>query len=140
MPPPGADFVPFRAKKIPWKVVVPLYKQMIDDADQDRERRVKAASTLSLKMSNLPPRMAADERFRKEKAENGELAGRGGSTDMSFRPAPPRAVPDFKRIHREFAAKMERNKSAAKLTEPQPFNFHEPKLDPDLRRGMNTDN
>ena len=117
-----------------------MYKQMQDDADQDRERRVKAASQLSLKMSKLPPRMEADEMMRKEKAEVDERMGRGGSADMSFRPAPPRAVPDFKRIHREFAAKMERNKSAAKLTEPKPFNFHEPKLDPDLRRHMNTDN
>jgi hypothetical protein len=27
LPPPGADFVPFRAKKIPWRVMVPLYWQ-----------------------------------------------------------------------------------------------------------------
>lgn len=112
---------------------------MIDDAEQERERRVKAASQLSLKMSRLPPRMEADEKLRQEKNEF-EGANRAGSADMSFRPAPPRAVPDFKRIHREFAAKLERNKSAAKLTEPKPFNFHEPKLDPDLRKHMNTDN
>lgn len=84
--------------------------------------------------------MEADERRRAEKTA---AEGRGGldlSADMSFRPAAPRDVPDFKRIHREFAAKLERNKSAARLTEPKPFNFHEPKLDPDLRKHMNQDN
>ena len=113
---------------------------MQDDAEQERERRVKAASQMSLKLSKLPPRMEADALHRKEKAELEGTMNRSMSLDMSFKPAPPRAVPDFKRIHREFAAKLERNKSAAKLTQPKPFNFHEPKLDADLRKHMNTDN
>jgi hypothetical protein len=35
---------------------------------------------------------------------------------------------------------MEANKSAAKLTTPKPFNFHEPKNDPNLRKHMDNDN
>lgn len=35
---------------------------------------------------------------------------------------------------------MEANKQAVRLTEVQPFNFHEGKLDPDLRKHMNEDN
>lgn len=49
-------------------------------------------------------------------------------------------VPDFKRLHKEFAAKLERNKSAMKLTVPKAFNFHEPKLDPSLRKHLDQEN
>ena len=35
---------------------------------------------------------------------------------------------------------MEANKSAVKLTTPKPFNFHEPKNDPSLRKHMDADN
>jgi hypothetical protein len=57
-----------------------------------------------------------------------------------FKPAAPKEVPDFKRLHREFAATMGQNKSARKLTKPQPFNFHEPKNDPGLKKHLNADN
>ena len=36
LPPSFANFAPFRAKKIPWKVLVPLYKTMMDDEENDR--------------------------------------------------------------------------------------------------------
>ena len=41
LPPSFANFTPFRAKKIPWKVLVPLYKTMIDDEEQMRNKRIK---------------------------------------------------------------------------------------------------
>ena len=62
------------------------------------------------------------------------------SQSFSFRPPLPKQVPDFKRLHREFYQKMEGNKQAQKLTTPQPFNFHEPKNDPSLRKYMDQDN
>ena len=89
----------------------------------------------SMKLSKLPPRMQADEEKR--------LANpvRANSyDDFQFCIAPPKNVPDFNRIHREFAAKLEANKSAVKLTEPKPFNFHDPKLDPDLKKHLNDEN
>ena len=36
LPPSFANFSPFRAKKIPWKVLVPLYKTMVDDEENER--------------------------------------------------------------------------------------------------------
>ena len=59
---------------------------------------------------------------------------------FAFRPSPPKQVPDFKRLHKEFSAKLEANKQAAKLTTPYPFNFHEPKNDPNLRKYLDADN
>ena len=47
---------PFRANKIPWKVLVPLY-QAIQDKDDERNKRVKRNAEVSLKLSQLPPRM-----------------------------------------------------------------------------------
>ena len=51
---------PFRAGKIPWRVLVPLY-QAIVDKDDDREKRVKKNAEISLSLSKLPPRMEAYE-------------------------------------------------------------------------------
>jgi hypothetical protein len=62
------------------------------------------------------------------------------NASFSFKPPIPKQVPDFKRLHKEFAATMEANKSSAKLTTPKPFNFHEPKNDPSLRKHMDNDN
>lgn len=76
LPPPGADFVPFRAKKIPWKVIVPLYKSLMDDAEAERERRVKSNAQQALSLSKLPPRMEA---FEKRKKEIAELKARASS-------------------------------------------------------------
>lgn len=32
----------FRANVVPWKILVPLYKRMMDDAEMQREKRIKA--------------------------------------------------------------------------------------------------
>ncbi len=56
---------PFRANKIPWKVLVPLYKRMIDKIEYDREQRIKKNAEVSLSLSRLPPRMAEYEKRRK---------------------------------------------------------------------------
>lgn len=39
---------PFRANKIPWKVLVPLYKRMVDKIEYEREQRIKKNAELSL--------------------------------------------------------------------------------------------
>lgn len=48
---------PFRANKIPWKVLVPLYKRMVDKIEYERDIRIKKNAELSLSLAKLPPRM-----------------------------------------------------------------------------------
>lgn len=125
LPPSFENFTPFRAKKIPWRVLVPLYKTMIDDQENERTKRIKKQSIVAMSLSKLPPRMEAYEKKMKEKAEKEGAAAK--DLEFSFRPPLSKKVPDFKRLHKEFAAKLERNKSAQRLTVPKAFNFHEPK-------------
>lgn len=84
--------------------------------------------------------MEAHEKKLKEKSENEKKAPASANSNFTFRIPPPKEVPDFKRIHKEFAAQLERNKSATKLTTPKAFNFHEPKNDPSLRKHLDNDN
>jgi hypothetical protein len=53
---------PFRANKIPWKILVPLYKRMIDKIEQDRSIRIQKNAEISYSLSKLPPRMEEAER------------------------------------------------------------------------------
>jgi hypothetical protein len=101
-------FEPFRAGKIPWRVLVPLYNAMVEDGENERERRIKMNSQVSLSLSKLPPRMELDEKKRAEKAE--EQLKMKQSQSFSFKPPLPKQVPDFKRLHKEFSAKLEGNK------------------------------
>jgi hypothetical protein len=57
---------PFRANKIPWKVLVPLYKRMVDKIEYERDIRIKKNAELSYSLSRLPPRMEAYEKQKKE--------------------------------------------------------------------------
>ena len=112
---------------------------MVEDGESEREKRVKRNAETSLSLSKLPPRMEEDFKKREQKAA--EIAKLNQSAaSFAFRPPLPKAVPDFKRLHKEFAATMDQNKSAVKLTVPKPFNFHEPKNDPSLRKYMDNDN
>ena len=131
-----SDVTPFRATKIPWQVRVDLYQSLLDKNDE-REKRVKRNAEVSLSLSKLPPRMEAYEHVRQKK--KAELEKRAAERP-SFQPSPAREVPDFKRLHKEFNKKLERNKSAAKLTVPTPFHFHEPKNQADLRKHMDAEN
>lgn len=138
LPPTYQEAPPFRAGKIPWRILVPLYKTMVDADVNERDKRVKKNAEVSLKLAKLPPRMEAAEKARVEKEK--ALQKERDSIDFSFKPPTPRAVPDFKRIHKEFNQKLERNKSASKLTVPIAFNFHEPKNKADLRKHMDAEN
>lgn len=48
---------PFRANAIPYKVLVPLYKRIVDKREYEREIRIKKNAELSLSLARLPPRM-----------------------------------------------------------------------------------
>jgi len=127
---------PFRAGKIPWRVLVPLY-QAIVDKDDDREKRVKKNAEISLSLSKLPPRMEAYEKQRKEKEA---AAAKRSASEGPAKKEGVRDVPDFKRLHKEFAQKLLKNKGSFKQTVPQPFNFHENKNKAELRKYMDEDN
>jgi hypothetical protein len=58
------QFAPFRAGKVPWRILVPLYKTMIEDGEAERDKRVKGYAERSLSMSKLPPRMEDDFKKR----------------------------------------------------------------------------
>ena len=112
---------------------------MMDDAENQREKRVKKNAEVALSLAKLPPRMEKAERLRKERETMGQRSNSVGP-QFSFKPPAAKEVPDFKRLHKEFAAQLERNKSGTKLTEPKPFHFHEPKNDPSLRKHLDQDN
>jgi hypothetical protein len=65
LPPDLETDTTFRAGKIPWKVLVPLYKGMVEEGEQERKRRISQWASQSLKMSKLPPNMEAQEKRRK---------------------------------------------------------------------------
>ena len=56
---------PFRANKIPWKVLIPLYKRMIDKIEYERDIRIKKNAELSYSLARLPPRMQEYEDKKK---------------------------------------------------------------------------
>jgi len=62
MPGGVAEKATFRAGKIPWRVLVPLYRSMMDDAENQREKRVKKNAEVALSLASLPPRMEKAER------------------------------------------------------------------------------
>ena len=68
-------------------------------------------------MSKLPPNMEAQEKKRKLLEESGQKRSNSvGPEVYDFKPPTPKEVPDFKRLQKEFAYKLEKNKSAQKLT------------------------
>ena len=58
----------------------------------------------------------------------------------SFKPKVGAAVPDFKKLHKDFAAQLEKNKGAFVATTPKAPNFHEPKTDVSLRKHLDEEN
>lgn len=92
-------------------------------------------------MAKLPPRMESHKKTEKEKKQADQVkAEEMFRKSYTFKPSPARDVPDFRRLHKEFASTLNRNKSATKLTTPMPFHFHEPKNRVDLRKYMDEEN
>ena len=75
---------PFRANKIPWKVLVPLYKRMIDKIEYEREIRIKKNAEVSYSLAKLPPRMEEHERQKKLQMAEGQLMSQSKSVDRLF--------------------------------------------------------
>ena len=47
----------FRARIVPYKILVPRYKMMVEKEEHDREQRIRHAAEKSLQQAKLPPRM-----------------------------------------------------------------------------------
>jgi hypothetical protein len=96
---------PFRANAIPYKVLVPLYKRIVDKREYEREIRIKKNAEVSLSLAKLPPRMQEWEDKKKLMSQqDGFKSQRSSSVDLYCTFQPPRAkpVPDFKRLQRQF--------------------------------------
>lgn len=134
------DHAVFKAGKIPWRILIPRYQEILDNEDK-RVKNIKKMAEVSLSMSKLPPRMEDHKLVVQEKKSKYKAkADEDFKAVHTFAPSPAREVPDFKRLHKEFTVSLNRNKSAIKVTEPKPFVFHEPKQRVDLRRHMDAEN
>ena len=47
----------FRARIVPYKILVPRYKMMVEKEEHDREQRIRENAEKTLQAAKLPPRM-----------------------------------------------------------------------------------
>ena len=59
----------FRARIVPYEILVPRYKMMVEKDEHDREQRIRLAAEKSLQMAKLPPRMQEHEDERRRRIE-----------------------------------------------------------------------
>ena len=133
----------FRARIIPYKILVPRYQMMVEKEEHDREQRIRLAAEASLQAAKLPPRMQQHEDEKRRRIEEDlETTKQTQSTELlfSFKPARARSVPNFRKIQKEFVTKMEALKKSKAPTIPKPFNFHKPKPAAHLRQYMDQAN
>lgn len=102
----------FRARNVPWRILIPRFRLMVERDEHEREQRIIRNAEASYKMAKLPPRMQAyeDERKRKEiEREDSDYENSQMSTQPMFDFKPPRArsVPDFHRLQKQFVTRME---------------------------------
>ena len=131
----------FRANPIPYKVLVPLYKRIVDKREYEREIRIKKNAELSLSLAKLPPRMQDYEDKRKLVSSDGPTK-RSFSAEAYCTFQPPRAkpVPDFKRLQRQFQQSLDLKRRSQALTQPAPFVFHQPKSTAGMRQYLDLEN
>jgi hypothetical protein len=133
----------FRARIVPWRILIPRFKMMMEKEEHEREQRIRKNAETSYQMAKLPPRMQAYEDEKRRRLEN-DL----DSTQMSiqtnlmysFQPPRARSVPNFRKIQKAFVTQMEQRKKAKAPTIPRPFNFHQPKPAAHLRTHMDQAN
>ena len=59
----------FRARIVPWRILVPRFKMMMEKDEYDREQRIRAAAEASFQAAKLPPRMQQHEDEKKRRIE-----------------------------------------------------------------------
>jgi Uncharacterised protein family UPF0564 len=134
----------FRARIIPWRVLVPRFKMMCEKAEHEREQRIRANAQKSLASSKLPPRMQqhVDEKRKRleDNLESTQSTLEESQLGFTFQPPRARSVPNFQRLQKAFVTQMEQRKKAVAPTIPKPFNFHQPKPSARLRTYMDEAN
>jgi len=129
----------FRARIVPWRILVPRFKMMMEKDEHEREQRIRSNAEASFAAAKLPPRMQTHEDEKRRRVEEDlDTTAQSQPTDLQFSFCPPRArsVPNFRKIQKEFVTKMEQLKKSKAPTVPQPFNFHKPKPAAYLRKYM----
>ncbi|CAI2361627.1 unnamed protein product [Moneuplotes crassus] len=115
----------FKAKEVPDTTYGKSYKERQKIQDEEREIRVNRRKQKNLVASKLPPRMELHERQRREQEER--YSEQGKKEDLSrfgtFEPPKAKQIPDFDRLQRAFQDGLDRKKTSAKLTTPEPFKF-----------------
>ena len=134
----------FRARIVPWRILVPRFQMMMEKEEHDREQRIRDNAEKSFHAAKLPPRMQQyeDEKKRRKEEDLDETQRTEQQSDLLFNFQPPRArsVPNFRKIQKEFVTKMEALKKSKAATKPQPFKFHQPKPAAYLRKYMDQAN
>ena len=129
----------FRARIVPWRILVPRFQMMMEKEEHDREQRIRQAAEKSYQMASLPPRMQEHEDEKRRRIEedlDSTQKSVSESLGFSFRPPRARSVPNFRKLQKNFVTQMEARKKAQPLTIPKPFNFHQPKPQASLRKYM----
>jgi len=75
----------FRARIVPWRILVPRFKMMMEKEEYDRELRIRQAAEKSLAAAKLPPRMQKHEDERKRRiAEDLDSTNQSGASEPMF--------------------------------------------------------
>jgi hypothetical protein len=133
----------FRARNIPWGILIPRFKMMMERDEHEREQRIRRNAEASYAASKLPPRMQAHVDELRRKKEN-DLESTQGSVQseklFSFQPVRARSVPDFRGLQKAFITKMEQLKKSKNPTVPKPFKFSQARPSARLRVFMDQQN
>jgi Sec-independent protein translocase protein TatA len=60
----------FRARNIPWGILIPRFKMMMARDEHEREQRIRRNAEASFQAAKLPPRMQAHVDETRRKKEN----------------------------------------------------------------------
>ena len=92
----------FRARNIPWGILIPRFKMMMERDEHEREQRIRRNAEQSFQNSKLFPRMQAqvDEKKAREAEDlsTDRQTVKEDNLGFPFHPTRARSVPDFRRI------------------------------------------
>jgi len=132
-------FLPFKANPIPWTSQVNLYEDLMKKGEDVRKQKREERAKATLQSAKLPPRMEMHEKRKKENDQNVE-AQKQIETRLRSKSFKAKEVPQFAKLHEDQLKVLEKKKSVAKPTQPQPFTFHEPKKNASLRGYLDKEN
>jgi hypothetical protein len=113
---------PHPANPVPWSVTMPIYQQMQQLREQQRQERIRKRAQESLARAELPARMKEHEEKKKT------AVVRPGSEVVMGCPPRAREVPDFKKQQAAFQEALERHKTLRQGTVVEEFKLHETKV------------